>query len=489
LSIRDTTGRLRDSFLPSWKDHRSATLAALVLLFAAFLFGARIDLPLLEPEEARYAEIPRQMLAAGRYLVPVHDGQDYLDKPPLLYWMVMGSYRLFGVQQWSARLPTVLTAWLTVAVVLVWGWRTVVPAAGVAGAAILALTGDFVYRAPMLTMNGPLALFVAVSLACGHIALRGHSFDWSWWLASGLACGLGVLMKGPVAAVMIAVPLLAWLWFDRTVMRPRWGAWLAWAGIAFAVAAPWFALVAVRQPEFVGYFFWKHHIERFAAPFDHAGPVWAYLPQLAVGFLPWTLVAAALAWKQWKGDGTVPPVACLPLIAGVCGLVFFSLAGSKRPVYLVPIEPPLALAAGALFWSARSRLNRLTWVGLGTSTALALGAGVLLWLPTYSRSFSIAPMAHLAKERCLPVELPIFCYGHGWDSVGFYLERDDVKTFLGDRRNDFGSELAARGGGLVFVSTKRDGQNFLEILPKEFSFHPLGSDRHVQVGIAARRCR
>src|SRR4051794_27824621 len=97
-------------FESSWWRSPSL-LAAIVLCLAAIFFGARIHLPLLEPEEARYAEIPRQMLASDRLLVPSPDGQDYLDNPPLLYWMVMASYELFGIHDWSARLPTVLTAW------------------------------------------------------------------------------------------------------------------------------------------------------------------------------------------------------------------------------------------------------------------------------------------------------------------------------------------------------------------------------------------
>ena len=81
-----------------------------LLLAAAALFFGRLNCPLLEPDEARYAEIPRQMLAEGKLLVPVLHGQPYLDKPPLLYWLVMGSYRLFGVHDWSARLVSCSTA-------------------------------------------------------------------------------------------------------------------------------------------------------------------------------------------------------------------------------------------------------------------------------------------------------------------------------------------------------------------------------------------
>src|SRR5262245_14652355 len=80
---------------------------------SAILIFSRLTAPLLEPEEARYAEIPRQMLGHGQFLIPILDGQDYLDKPPLLYWLVMSSYRLFGVHVWSARLVPCLATSLT----------------------------------------------------------------------------------------------------------------------------------------------------------------------------------------------------------------------------------------------------------------------------------------------------------------------------------------------------------------------------------------
>src|SRR5437879_5517240 len=86
----------------------------LVLAVACLLFFSRLDLPLLEPQEARYAEIPRQMLDSGSWLTPVLHGQPYFDKPPLLYWLVMGCYGLFGVHDWAARLVPGLACVLTV---------------------------------------------------------------------------------------------------------------------------------------------------------------------------------------------------------------------------------------------------------------------------------------------------------------------------------------------------------------------------------------
>src|SRR5262249_14413049 len=111
-------------------------LATLVLV-AALLFFTRLTCPLLEPDEARYAEIPRQMLAEGRLVVPVLHGQAYWDKPPLLYWLVMGSYRVFGVHDWAARLVPCGAAFLCVLLTYGWGRRSLGPRAGLAGALVL----------------------------------------------------------------------------------------------------------------------------------------------------------------------------------------------------------------------------------------------------------------------------------------------------------------------------------------------------------------
>jgi 4-amino-4-deoxy-L-arabinose transferase-like glycosyltransferase len=116
----------------------------------------------LEPEEARYAEIPRQMLAADQWVVPILHGQEYLDKPPLFYWLVMGSYSVFGVEDWAARFAAGLVAWLTIAVTFWWGQRTLGPRAGFCAALILALLPEFVYRGRMITPNGLLALWTTL---------------------------------------------------------------------------------------------------------------------------------------------------------------------------------------------------------------------------------------------------------------------------------------------------------------------------------------
>jgi hypothetical protein len=130
-------------------------------------------------------------------------------------------------------------------------------------------------------------------------------------------------------------------------------------------------------------------------------------------------------------------------------------------------------------------LSRPTWIGLGVPTALVIVAGVAFWLPAYSRLFSVAAVVHLAKDAGLPADVPVYCYGHGWDSVGFYLERNHVKTFLGADRAAIRRELVRHETSLVFVTTKSEGDGIIDMLPLGFSFHSLGGNRQVRLGIVA----
>jgi dolichol-phosphate mannosyltransferase len=145
---------------------------ALLLVVSGLLFLTRMRAPLLEPQEARYAEISRQMLAEGRFVVPVLHGQSYLDKPPLLYWLVMASYHTFGVSDWAARLIPGLAGVFTVLIAYLWGRRVVGHRAALWGALVLALSALFVYLGRMLTMDGLLALWVTAALASLHCGLR-----------------------------------------------------------------------------------------------------------------------------------------------------------------------------------------------------------------------------------------------------------------------------------------------------------------------------
>jgi dolichol-phosphate mannosyltransferase len=535
---------------------RTGGFVALILL-ASLLFFCRLRAPLLEPEEVRYAEIPRQMLNADRWVVPVLRGQDYLDKPPLFYWLVMGSYRVFGVHDWSARVVAGLIAVLTIVVVYGWARRALGERAAFMAALVLCLTPEFVYRGRMVTPNGLLALWTTAALACGHLSLLTPRSSLlirvRWWLLAGIFTGLGLLTKGPVAVALVMPPLLIVGWLDRRLARVGVLGWFGFAAAALAVAGPWYVVVTIRCPEFAGYFVWFHNVKRFAAPFDHAKPFWFYMPQLALGLLPWTILLVPLvrllARRQWSVAVRRPGALGFALFSAVWGLLFFSLAGSKRPVYLLPVLPPLALAFGcyldivvprqrfapAWAWLVRHR-SALAWrsamIGLtagliGGAAALAAGIGApeqtvlltagsgvglismsrrdrkarwltaggvtfaVLWLatrelwPAYAERFSLK---HTARALPPVVDRPptVYCYPQPWDAVSFYLRRDDVRSFAEADRARLMAELYRRPDAVLFVKTNCL-KELLADLPAALEFEPTATDAGVTVGLVRPR--
>lgn len=458
---------------------------AAVFAFAAVLIFSRLPLPLLEPEEGRYAEIPRQMLHAGQVVTPVYQGQPYLDKPPLLYWAVMGCYRLLGVHDWSARLFPTLAAWLTVLVVYGWGRAVGGRRVGLTAAAVLTLTADFIYRGPMFTMNGPLGLFVTAALAAGHVAGRGGN-RW-WWVASAVCCGLGLLMKGPVAVVLVVPPLFALRWLDTAARRPGLLAWVGYAGVVAAVAGPWFAAVALSEPTFIEHFFFRHHLTRYVDPFDHAEPIWFYLPQAALACLPWALfVIPAVVRRLRTGGEPLPGVVKLAAVAAVWALVFFSAAGSKRAVYLVPMLPLVATAFGGLIawgWeSASVTARRASGWGFGL-TAAAVAAGVLVWLPAYSEQFSVSGVMN--RVRAAEPTTALLCYAYQWDALGLYAGDTELPPQAGDAAELVG-QLAGRERAVVLAHTAARRDELVRSLPTGWVWRPVAESRVAFAGVVCR---
>lgn len=398
----------------------------IVFIFALFAC-ARFAFPLLEPEESRYAELARQMLESGSWIVPTLDGQPYLDKPPLLYWLVAVTFKIFGVSVFVARLIPSLVAAVTAWMVYRWGFTVGGRGMGIVSSVILLTLPDYLYRGPMLTMNGLLALATTAALAAGYFAIIHTTFSWKWWNISAICCALGILAKGPASLVIVAGPIVIVPWLDRRFIKPGIVNWIGFGAVILVITVPWFAIIASREPTFLEYFFWKHHIERVVNPFDHVKPWWYYLPQVILGTLPWTpiLLKAAVSWLRGR---YVPAAVPFGLIGGILGLILFSISGSKRPVYLVPIYPLFAIAAGAYLWNELTihgrlmRIDRKTWLRFSAILFPIFLTGCFVLLPIYHAKFSAgsvldqidhkenifavsysSPAASFAMRRIVPV--------------------------------------------------------------------------------------
>jgi 4-amino-4-deoxy-L-arabinose transferase-like glycosyltransferase len=318
-----------------------------VAIASVVLFIPNLSYPLLEPDEGRYAEVSREMFETGNWTVPTLYFQSYCDKPPLFYWLIAASFRLFGVAASSARLVPALAACVTVTATFVFGARMAGIRTGLLGAFILMLSAGFANLGRVLILDGVLTLTVAASLFSALEAISGSRFRWAWWLFSASCCAAGVLIKGPIAFVLLAPPVVLHCWLTGAPARPRWWNWAVFIGVVGALVGPWFFAIMVCEPHFASHFLWRHHVLRFFSDTFHPQPPWYYVPVIVVAFLPWSALFPSLVRHLFSYLPSVRsirtrPMGFLLLWAAWC-LLFFSLSRGKLPTYVMPAMPALAL--------------------------------------------------------------------------------------------------------------------------------------------------
>jgi 4-amino-4-deoxy-L-arabinose transferase-like glycosyltransferase len=367
------------------------------LLWVWFLLGL-IPLfmrPLWEPDEARYAEIPREMLAAGDWLTPRLNHVLYFEKPPFQYWLSALSLKAFGLNAVAARLPlalaTLITLWCAWKLAARLGARQAFWAPFMAGTALLAYVCG-----QILTLDALFSAFQVLALVAGIEAVAARfeerpALGWSLLAFGSLA--LAMLTKGLAAPVLVGTTLLASLPFAwkaprlrsalvRTLTDP-----LGW--LLFAVlAAPWFILVNKANPGHANFFFIHEHFARYTSHVHNrqgaANPLldkFYFTGFLALGLLPWvsatvTGLRRGVAFLRAKGPRAEGAplhrwtVAALILGAAV-PLVFYSLSGSKLPPYIHPAIVPLLALACAFEREGEE------WAALGRAGKELLVLGVL----------------------------------------------------------------------------------------------------------------
>jgi 4-amino-4-deoxy-L-arabinose transferase-like glycosyltransferase len=334
-------------------------LVGLVLFF--YQLGAAY---LMDPDEGRYAEIAREMLALRNWLIPHLNHLPYLEKPPLVYWLTAASFKVFGFTAAAARLPVAVSALAGVFLAyslgrVLWG-----PLAGVLGALVLATCAGYVALGRILILDMTFALFLNLAIGLGYLALsRVRPRLWPW---AYLALALAVLTKGPVALVLAGPILVIW----AAVCRRPWSPLInlkGWLLLAI-LTLPWFIAVQWRYPEFFRFFFLEHHLLRFLTPAIHPEPLYYYLPVLLGLMLPWTwLLPWVLATNRWRD----PDERFLMIWATVI-LLFFSLSRGKLAPYILPALLPLALLVG------RS-LVELTGPGRLSLNSRVLKNSLIIW--------------------------------------------------------------------------------------------------------------
>ena len=325
------------------------------LLLTALVCNSLRDL--IQPDEGRYAEIPRQMLATGDWIVPQLNGLPYVEKPPLQYWATAAAYALFGVHDWVSRLWNLLLGIAGVVAVGAAGHRLFGARAGWYAALILMSAPLYLLVGQVNLLDMGVTFFLSAALLCFVLAQQDQASTaqrWRWMLLCWSALGLGFLQKGLEALAVPGVALVAY-----TVLRrdaTLWGRLHLGAGLAVLAVwvLPWNVLLALRDGRYAEFFLIHEHFTRFlTTEHQRVQPFWYFGAVLVGACLPWTGLMLQSAWSALRSRTRVGAPGSLhfdvPLALAVWAatvVVFFSLSGSKLVPYIMPCVPPLALLAG-----------------------------------------------------------------------------------------------------------------------------------------------
>lgn len=327
------------------------TLAVFVLIYLVPL-GAR---PMFVPDEARYGEIAREMIASHDWVVPHLNGLRYFEKPVMGYWLHAGAILLFGENAFAIRLPSVVAVGLSALMILLLvrrakgqeapekHWQ----AAGAALAFIVCF--EIVGVGTFSVLDSLFALFLTATMTAFFLATAvapGSRQERLMLLLAGLSCGLAFLTKGFLALavpVLGIVPFLLWQRRYWDLLRLAWLPLLA----AIAVALPWSILIHLREPDFWNFFFWNEHVRRFLANnAQHKESFWFYFMAAPAMFLPWTfLIPAATSGLRNSLKHQAASVDLIHYCLCWClvPFLFFSASSGKLLTYILPCFPPFAI--------------------------------------------------------------------------------------------------------------------------------------------------
>jgi 4-amino-4-deoxy-L-arabinose transferase-like glycosyltransferase len=325
---------------------RTALLKIWLLVVAIALFINIGGYPLFDADEGRNGEVGREMAATNDYVMPRIDGMPYLDKPIVYFAAEAAAMEILGPTELAARLPAYLFTLLT-ALLVFWFAKKIwsEESAYIAAIAFLSMPLTLAFARTVI-FDSALTFFIVGAIVAFYFCAQCtvHSALWSTLAWASIA--FGVITKGPVA---IAVPLIVMIPYaiKRKAFRKLW----SWGGLAafVVIIAPWVWAVSRVVPDFLHYVLVTETAQRLATKaLKRTGPPWYFIPYILGGALPWSILAL-FAWRKERRDDTMLFLGLWILVP----FIFFSISQSKRPQYILPVMPAIALVI-ANFWNPKA---------------------------------------------------------------------------------------------------------------------------------------
>jgi 4-amino-4-deoxy-L-arabinose transferase-like glycosyltransferase len=331
-------------------NERTRTDWLLLAGFCLFLFFYGLgQFGLVGADEPRYAQVAREMLERHDWITPTLGGMPWLEKPVLYYWQAILAFRLFGVSDWAARMPSALDASLMVVGVYLL-LRRIRPGFHLDGALITASAAGLVGFARAASPDMPLAATFTLAMLAWYV----------WWETSQrfylaafyVLLGLATLAKGPVAPFLGGAIVVL---FASMAKKPRIilnTLWIPGMLLFVLISLPWYVAVQIHNPDFFRVFILEHNLARFGTDlYHHKQPFWFYIPVVTLGLLPWTVVTITgllETVRAWWSERTAlletgDALSVFLILWLTAPVLFFSVSQSKLPGYILP-----ALPAGTL---------------------------------------------------------------------------------------------------------------------------------------------
>lgn len=362
--------------------NKQLSLLLLILFSVLYLLPLGVR-PLFIQDETRYAEIPREMIATGDWVVPHANGLRYFEKPAMGYWLSAVSLLIFGENNFAVRFPSVLSIGLTALLLFALCRHHFDSRSRVPWMAPLVLLTSLGVAAigTFAVLDTSLFLFLSATLTLFFLATEeepGSVHERLLLLVAGIFAGFAFLTKGFLAfmvPVLTAGPYL--------VLQGRWREllrllWLPVMGATLA-ALPWSLLIHFREPNFWYHFFWNEHVRRFLADAaQHKQPFWFFMAVFPAMFIPWIfLLPAALVglWSQKLFKGAAKRLMQFSCCWFFFPFLFFSASSGKLVTYILPCFPPLAILTAmgldAMTQSIKTKIVHYGIIAFALMTALA----------------------------------------------------------------------------------------------------------------------
>ncbi|GLX84595.1 phospholipid carrier-dependent glycosyltransferase [Thalassotalea loyana] len=324
--------------------------------------------PLFDTTESRYSDIARIMADTNNYLTPMfNETTPFWGKPPMHTWASAISFEILGVSEFSARLPHFLATLLTLALTFIFVKRFYTKEIAVITTLVLCSTLGFIVGGAMVMTDALLTLSVTLAMISFWVQFKTRS------VVSGIvffvALAFGMLIKGPVAVVIIGIALVTWSLYQNVFWRAFTSLpWLLGLMSFMAMTLPWYLMAEHATPGFLSYFLWGEHVLRFIEPgwsgdlygtaHDEAkGTIWLFWLAMAcpwsVFIILWLLKAPTQSFNQIRNI-KVEELTSYLIAFSIAPMLLFTLAGNILPAYVMPGLPAFAILIALTIKNQRS---------------------------------------------------------------------------------------------------------------------------------------